>query len=234
MSWFKRKPQPLPIVTTPSFVDLFNQGQLDTSKWTASYWSGAPGGGSFSPANVDLSSGMLRLAMQQDATGKSVGGEIQSSLRFGYGTFEWTARMGSNSATPYGTGVPVSGGVSGLFNFVNDSQTEIDFETLGDKPDMLFFTNWNKPQAQGISQQASSASFPVILYSTFNRYKFVWSPGRIDFYLNDVLVRTHTINIPTVPAGIIMNHWGTSNLNWGGTFTAGTRYLYVSKFSYSA
>ncbi len=237
-NWFTRKPKP-PVTPPPppggpTFSDTFAGGQLDIMKWMKAQWT-APGlNGTFSPLQVDLSSGMLRLAMTTSVDGKHIGAEVQSYQKFGYGTYEWVARMGSSSPTPDGAGVSVSGGVSGLFNFLNDSETEIDFEALGDKPQLLFLTNWNKPQSIGISQQASDVTPNVALSATFNRFKFVWQPGSIQFYVNDQLYMQHNLNIPTQPAHVIMNHWGSNDPGWGGYSVQGTRYLYVRSFSFTA
>lgn len=234
MAWYqfwKKKPTANTPAVIPGFTENFDQRTFaNNTNWLISDW-GAPGGGVFSPAKVDLASGMLRITMTQ-AGGNSVGGEIQSYQKFSYGTYEWTARMSSTANTPLAPGIAVSGSVSGLFNFYNDSQTEIDFEALGDRPTRLYLTNWNLPQAQGVRQQASDV--PMLAGSMlFNRYKYVWRAGRIDFYVNDILVKTHTLNVPTAPAQVLINHWGTNDPWWGGIFTPGTRYLYVSKFTYT-
>lgn len=228
-------PVPPPPTSNVTYSDTFSTGTLSPD-WMVSTWA-APGGGVWSAANVDMSQGMLRLKLQQGKVNnvlKSVGGEVQLLKKFGYGTYEWSARMSSTAATSNSTGNPVSGSVSGLFTYVNDSETEIDFETLGDKPNQLFLTNWNKPQALGISQQASDVTLPG-LTSGFHRYKFVWSAGRVDFYFDDALVKTHTVNVPTKLAFPFINHWGTNDPGWGGTATVGVdRYLYVNKFSFTA
>ena len=68
----------------------------------------------------------------------------------------------------------------------------------------------------------------------FHHYKFVWVPGKIDYYIDGVLVSTHTSNLPSAPAYIMMNHWGTNSTGWGGLATVGVeRYLYVSSFNYT-
>ncbi len=230
MSRHHNPPTPVP---TTSFTDTFSLGKLDTSKWMASDW-GAPGGGTFAPSHVDFTTGMLRLTLSQSSATVSIGGEVSSLARFGYGSYEWNARVGTTSNTPFGAGKPVSGSVSGLFNFWDDSLTEIDFETLGDKPGMLFLTNWNKQQALGISQQASDVTLAGIP-DAFHRYRYVWQAGRIDFYFDDVLVKTHTLKIPTQPANAFVNFWGINDPGWGGYATVGVpRYMFVRSFSFKA
>jgi PKD repeat protein len=220
-----------------TFSDTFNTGQLDTSKWLATNGS-APGNisgvnyGSFVPGNVDLSKGMLCLKLQQQQGPNgiiSVGGELRSATTYGYGTYEWVMRASSTSSTPTGAGTAVSGTISSGFSFVNNSQTEIDFEIEGQRPNTVWMTNWlttSKKQYSSFLVTAPDAGF--------HRYRFVWAPGRIDFYIDNMLVSTHTSNVPSAPAYIMMNHWGTNSTGWGGPATVGVqRYLYISSFTYT-
>jgi endo-1,3-1,4-beta-glycanase ExoK len=220
-----------------SVSDTFNSGSLDTSKWLASN-EPAPGNisgvnyGSFVPSNVDLSKGMLCLKLQQQQGNSgvmSVGGQLQSLTTYGYGTYEWVMRASSTSSTPTGAGAVVSGQISAGFNFVNNSQTEIDFEIEGQHPDTVWMTNWIST-----SKKQYSSVFLASPEAGFHHYKFVWVPGKIDYYIDGVLVSTHTSNVPSAPAYIMMNHWGTNSTGWGGLATVGVeRYLYVSSFSYT-
>ena len=111
-----------PPTTASTFTDNF----ANLNNWIVSNW-GAPGGGQFKPDHVDTSTGMLRLIVTQDGTtAGSVGGEVQSRQSFGYGRYDFVVRASSTSATPDGTGSSVSGQITGCFNFINDSETEID------------------------------------------------------------------------------------------------------------
>src|SRR5579872_5864930 len=84
----------------PTFEEHFDTGMLDPKVWTVSDWS-APGGGVYRPEKIDLSQGLLRISLTQTEDGHgsvdSVGGEIQTKVAFGYGTYEWTMRMSSTS-----------------------------------------------------------------------------------------------------------------------------------------
>ena len=102
--------------------------------------------GTLSADHVDLSTGMLRLKLTQNVSGAlatSTGAEIRSKQLFGYGTYVWVARAASTSATPRGAGSAVSGTVTDVFNFINDSETEIDFEYQGQSPSTLEMTNYS-------------------------------------------------------------------------------------------
>ena len=71
--------------------------------------------------------------------------------------------------------------------------------------------------------------------SNFHQYKYVWSAGKIEFYVDGALVSTHTEHVPSAPAAVMVNLWGTNSSSFGGVATDGvTRYLYVSSFSYTA
>ena len=220
-----------------SFSDTFSTGSLDPSKWLASN-EPAPGNisgvnyGSFVSSNVDLSKGTLCLRLQQHQGSSgimSTGGQIQSLTTYGYGTYEWVMRASSTSSTPTGAGSVVSGQISAGFSFVNNSQTEIDFEIEGQNPDTVWMTNWTST-----TQKQYSSVFLASPDAGFHHYKFVWAPGKIDFYIDGVLVSTHTLNVPSAAAYIMINHWGTNSTGWGGLATVGVeRYLYVSSFNFT-
>jgi beta-glucanase (GH16 family) len=221
----------------PTFTDTFRGETLDSAKWFIDTGN-APGNivganqGRLSADHVDLSTGMLRLTLTQsvaDGLATSVGAEIRSKQLFGYGTYVWVARAASTSATPEGAGSAASGTVTDVFNYIDDSQTEIDFEYEGQSPSTLEMTNYS-----GVSNsQTSSATVPDA-DGSFQEYKFVWSAAKIEFYLDGTLISTHTQHIPSAPAAALINLWGTNSKSFGGVATSGvTRYLYVSSFSYT-
>jgi endo-1,3-1,4-beta-glycanase ExoK len=217
----------------PTFEDDFNTGVLNTNVWIVSNWN-APGGGVFRPANIDLSQGLLRIMVTQtensDDSIFSVGGEIQTKATFGYGTYEWTMRMSSTSPTKDGYGQVTSGQVSSGFTFINNSQTEIDWEVEGQYPNRIEMTNW-----KGLHAQQYTSSFLQSPEAGFHTYTFVWSPGKIVFYIDGKQVSTHTSNIPSDPAYVMINHWGTNSTSFGGLATPGVeRYIYVSSFKFWA
>jgi endo-1,3-1,4-beta-glycanase ExoK len=221
-----------------TFRETFSGGTLDKTKWFIDTGR-APGNitgvnnGTLSAQHVDLSAGMLRLKLTQNVSGTlatSTGAEIRSKQLFGYGTYVWVARAASTSATPRGAGSAVSGTVTDVFNFINDSETEIDFEYEGQSPATLEMTNYST-----VSHNQSTSTAVTGADSDFHEYKFVWSIGKIEFYLDGTLVSTHTEHIPSAPAAVLINVWGTNSTSFGGVATPGvTSYLYVSSFSYTA
>jgi Glycosyl hydrolases family 16/IPT/TIG domain len=216
-----------------TFFDNFSSGSLDTSKWIPSNW-GAPGGGTFVPSYLDFSTGMLRIKVTQTNSGggvASVGGELQSIKAFSFGTYEWVMRASSTSSTPTGSGVAVSGQISSGFIFVNNSQTEIDSpEIEGQNPGTLWWTTWTSVN----TKQSTSSQAPFAPENGFHSYKCVWTRTSISFYVDNVLVSTHTGVVPTAPAYAMINHWGTNSTGWGGLATTNiTRYMFVRSFSFT-
>ena len=71
--------------------------------------------------------------------------EIQLNQKFGFGTYEWTMRPSSTSATKAGVGSAVSGQISSTFQYSGGSPpaTEIDApEIEGQHPSQLEYTTW--------------------------------------------------------------------------------------------
>jgi beta-glucanase (GH16 family) len=220
----------------PTFHETFSGGTLDQTKWFIDTGR-APGNiaganiGTLSEEHVDLSTGMLRLKLTQSVAGAlatSTGAEIRSKQLFGYGSYVWVARAASTSATPRGEGSAVSGTVFDVFNFINDSETEIDFEYQGQSPATLEMTNYST-----VSHSQSTSTPVPGADRSFHEYKFVWSERKIEFFLDGTLVSTHTEHIPSAPAAVLINLWGTNSASFGGVATHGAAsYLYVSSFSY--
>jgi len=139
--------------------DHFTGSKLSKQWQVSSWW--APGylpdnhEGFYEAENVSLQSGYLVLRLNQEigpvdsneAGVISHGAHVTTKKKYGYGTYEWRMRMSSTAATPNGPGTPVSGSVSAGFNYVNNSETEIDFEfgahLLTDPffPDTLYMVN---------------------------------------------------------------------------------------------
>jgi endo-1,3-1,4-beta-glycanase ExoK len=217
--------------STGSFSYTFTS--LNPNVWIVSNW-GAPGGGVFRPANVDTSQGLLRLKLTQvrnsNGSISSTGGEIQSRQRFGYGTYVWVMRAASTASSYLNGGSTASGSVSASFMFYNNSQTEIDApEIEGQHPNTVWDTNWLTT-----SHKQSTACTVYGTANGFFVYKMVWAPSKITYYVNGTLCGTHTSYIPSAPAYIMINLWGTNSTGWGGLASPGvTRYMYVRSVSYS-
>jgi hypothetical protein len=119
--------------------------------------------------------------------------------------------------------------VTGLFNFVNNSQTEIDFEIEGQSTGTLEMTNW-----AGTANKTGTTQAEAGMDTAFHTYKFVWMPDHIDYYFDGSLISTHSTNIPNTPAPILLNHWGTNSASFGGVASVGTtRWMYVSSVKFT-
>ncbi len=226
-------------------MDYFNKGQLDTSKWVVSNYesNNYAGGGSnvtFSPGNIDLSGGNLRMELTQPTSGTSTGAEITTKLSFGYGTYEFSMRAGSTSPSSSGTGKTESGQISSTFIIHNPppsyaSITEIDapeIEGLSARNNDIEWTVWKNSAATDPTPEYNVVLNPE---DGFHRYKFVWSATSITFYIDGVLKSTCTSGIPTVAAVIDINFYGTNDTKWGGLATVGvTRYMYVNSVKFWA
>lgn len=230
---------------TPTFQDNFNEGVLDTSKWVVSSYetNDYAGGGSsvtFSPGNIDLSGGSLRMELTQPTAGTSFGAEITTKLSFGYGTYQFSMRAGSTSPTSEGAGTTESGQISSTFIIHNPaptyaSITEIDapeIEGLTARNDDIEWTVWKNSTATDPTPEYNVLSNPE---DAFHVYKFVWSATSVKFYIDGVLKSVCTSGIPTVAAVIDINFYGTNDTQWGGLATVGvTRYMYVNSVKFWA
>lgn len=229
--------------------DDFNGTSLDQTRWITANEQ-APGYlpgnhiGYYDPTHVSVQNGYLviRLTQQNGSVDGvpgvvSLGGLVYSKNTYSYGTYEWRTQMSTTSLTPGGQGSALSGSVSAGFNYINNSETEIDFELSGHQPGWLWMTNWynTRPRTGPFESQEtySSASVPTIS-SAFHTYRFVWEPGKVTFFIDGVYATDHVTNVPTTPAYFMINHWGTNNPYWGGLATLGTtRYYYVDWASYT-
>jgi endo-1,3-1,4-beta-glycanase ExoK len=229
---------------SPTFYDNFNTGNLDTAKWSVPDRSAPPSGSNHttlvSPANVDLSQGVLCLKLTQvKQAGKivSVGAQIESKQTFGYGIYSFTMRMSTTSATAAGKGKTATGAVASGFTYVNNSETELDIEFLGNTPDNIWMTNWHNPNpaAQPDRQFRTFDKCAVKgLHAGLHKYLIEWRPDSVIWKIDGKVVATHKGNVPTSPARIIIQHRGTNSDGWGGTATPGlTRYMYVTNVSYT-
>src|SRR3990172_261997 len=127
-------------------------------------------------------------------------------------------RMGSTADYPLATGVNLSGGVSAGFTYWNNSEHEIVFEHSAHSaippaslysPESIWFVNFRNTDPQNGFHDPEDAGegttteygLPDVydgslpLYS-FHTYKFVWEPGRINFYIDGVWKKEHVTNVP--------------------------------------
>ena len=114
------------------------------------------------------------------------------------------------------------------FLYATNSETEIDMEQVGNKPDAVDCTNWH-----GVSNFQDTQVFGFDQGNSHD-FKIVWQPGLCG------LVRRRPVGGPSHPGrtqrsgSFLFSAWGTNSSSWGGTATIGpTRYMYVSSFKYT-
>ncbi len=130
--------------------------------------------GTFDPMNVSVGSELVLSLTQTQSGGQilSSGSEVMTKHTFSYGTFEFTSRVVN----------VLSGSDSSGFLYASNSETEIDMEQVGNKPDAVDCTNWN-----GVS------NFQDTEVTGFNQgnshdFKIVWQPRFVDWYVDGQLV----------------------------------------------
>jgi endo-1,3-1,4-beta-glycanase ExoK len=221
----------------------FNNG-LGTS-WRIASWQSPDSKagsnlGTYVPENVDFVDGMLRLRVEQTQRPDGVvskGAAVWTKEKFGYGTYEFVMRMASESPTPDGPGKAHSGTVSSAFLYFQNSETEMDIEFLGNK-NSLWATNWhnlNLHTPPGYTQEVRTTDEVrnASLASQFHNYRLVWQPGSVKWYIDGVLVASHSTNVPIAPAYIILQIRGTNGDQWGGKATLNVvRYAYVKSVKF--
>ena len=206
---------------------------------------GVPGTGlaskSFDANNVAIGAdGILRLRLSISNALQSSGALVYTKLTYAFGMYEWCARMSSTASSPTTSGELASGGVSAGFVYVNNSQTEIDFELArsGSFDWWLYMANWANRRLTSSAVKAESSA-PNNFHAAFKIYKFVWTKDYIQFFVNDGDDRSlafHTANIPRTAAHVMVNHWGTNNpTGFGGPVdtTKPERYFYVDWVRYT-
>jgi len=218
----------------PTFVDNFTGPTLNTANWivsnyTANNYGGAGSDVTFTSSNIDFSQGMLRMELNVPTATISTGAEIQSKQTFGYGTYTTVMRMASTSATAAGAGGTVSGSDSSIFSYINNSESEIDTEFCGNTPGLINYTNWDT-----LAKNQWTGPTIANLAAGFHTYTMVWTAGQITWSIDGQLLATHTQNVPSTPAYIMFNFWGTNSKSWGGLATPGVvRYFYVKSVSFT-
>lgn len=228
----------------------FNGNLLNTNFWRVSNWDSGEAilnnhKGVYQTDRVSVKDGylILRLTQENGPVGTnsngviSRGGEIYTKNKYGYGTYEIRMRVALTSPTPLGLGVAKAGSKSSALLYYKNSQTEIDFIVEG-KPSLsnwLEMMNWKNPDSAKPIVWPDSYVYRTYtgkvvngMIDGFKTYKWVWSSGKIEFYVDGVLMATHTTNVPSAAGFFILNLKGTNKDAVGGFASVGVnRYMYV-------
>lgn len=231
-------------VTPAGFSDNFAAGSL-SSIWTIDTGT-APGNitnvnsGTFSASNVSLVAGNLQLKVTQSGSTpvNSVGAEVRTVALYGYGLYTWSMRSASTATTIGGGGSATSGSISSGFTICNTAAnpascptyTEIDSPEVEEQtPHNIEFTNWTSTSTN------STCSFNLVAGAdqAVHNYSANWTPGQVIYSVDGTPVCTKTTNVPTAPAFILLQVWGTNSTGFGGLATVGTtRFVYFNNFAY--
>ena len=195
--------------------------------------------GTYVPENVDFVDGVLRLKVEQTQGPDGViskGAAIWTKEKFGYGTYEFVMRMASESQTPNGPGHAQSGTVSSAFSVLQNSETEMDIEFLGDK-NSLWTTNYhniNLKATRSIAERANHGRDPQCVASDqFHTYKLVWQPDSVEVVHRWSAGYESLHQCTNRAAYIILQIRGTNSDEWGGKATVNAvRYAYVKSVKY--
>jgi beta-glucanase (GH16 family) len=180
--------------------DEFDQSALDTNKWTVgmAWWQGRQPAW-FSPKNVEVRDGQLRLTMRKEAVPEQMqqrgyhdytSAALHAKVRSFYGYYEVKAR-------------PMNSGGSSSFWFQNVDEkafpkwsTEIDvFELCGksathDRRDYMTVHVFSTPDEKRHWQIGTYWESPKRLAENFHVYGFEWNPSELRWFVDGVLVRT--------------------------------------------
>lgn len=213
-----------------TFREDFSEG-LSSDRWEVSTWTaprhGPTHSASFKAENVTIVNGMLRLRLSQSIQNgvvTSIGGEIMSKKKFGFGTYTFVMKASADE-----TGKPWSGSITGIGLYLPKSQTEIDIEVEGiPSRSMLTQTstweNEDKPETTKIDLGSP--------HGNFHTYVVMWTDESIKFFRDGTLIGDHRSVVPIEPANIFFNHWGTNSRNWGGMAIARNRYMFIKSVTF--
>ena len=103
---------------------------------------------------------------------------------------------------------------------------EIDFEVLSKQPtDSVLVTSWNDWGAagsdyeDGVHHLGALLPLPAYDWRQWNTYAMRWYPDRVEWYVNEQLVRTHTAPVPDQQQPVRASLWAAGS-TWPDAFDA--------------
>jgi beta-glucanase (GH16 family) len=223
---------PAPTRAADLFRDDFDGTSLNTSaNWSIGTWQLGRTQLGFTPT---VAGGITRLRLDtynpSNPGGTFRGSEILSKQLFSRGSgIEFEARVRVNPLP--------SGLVTSFFTYnstVKNGVTvadEIDFEFLSkhinasaSTIDPVLLTTWNDYKVDGSNfgdpNVHSSVNYNMagLDLSQFNTVKIRWLPDRVQWYVNDVPVRTSLLAVPDQPTPIRANFWAAGT-DWPDAYS---------------
>jgi beta-glucanase (GH16 family) len=114
-----------------------------------------------------------------------------------YGSVRTVAMVSSVSGTTHG------------FTFYSNDTQEIDFAFVTNNDLLVHLTN------EQVSNTATASSYtyaaPSDATTAFHEYRVDWIPGASMFYIDGVLIKTITDNVPTTAGMWVWNNWSNGN-----------------------
>ncbi len=198
---------------TLTFDDEFNAPALNGSKWTATN-EASPINGElqyYLPDDVTVQDGFLRIKSERRDFGDRhyTSGEVRSLHKFAqrYGRFEFRARLANT---------PGSWAAAYLLPESDAWPPEINvFEYLGRQPDTIHMT-MHSIDADGrhLGDHGVLVGDPKDWSGNWHVYAIEWEPDALRFYIDGVLQRAVTKNVPDEPMYLRLNTaiggWGES------------------------
>ena len=169
-----------------SFRDDFDT--FNSNRWLKS--DHVIGRTDFDPDNAVVNNGQLRLRIPEGTTD---GAEIESRNYYGYGIYR--ARIRTADA-------PTS--LTGFFLYRGpDLYAEIDVEIYNDGMGNVDFVTY----AHGQRTHHAAQRFAFDPSAGFHTYRFDYTAGSLEFYVDGDLVQTWTDGIPDASMKLLVNTW---------------------------
>lgn len=176
----------------------------------------------------EVSGGVVRLRVDSfnpfspgdSFLGTSIASDSVFTINQGL-VFETRARLVDEGLNPLNRGLAAS-----FFSFGldEDARDEISLDlTSNDALDSneRVRTSVSNDEAIGLSAAAAFASAAGVDVTSFNTYRIEWLPGGVEWYVNDVLVRSETGTVPDDPMNVGLQFFAPDS-GFAEAFDAGT------------
>ncbi len=216
----------------PVLRDDFNGSELDLSVWNLAEPGPSSIVGRTQLETVDapeVSGGLLRLRVDSFnpfSPGNSfLGAGIHTEEAFVRSSglvFESRARLINDGLDPLDRGLAASFFSFGLDEGVRDeiSLDLLSNDVLAAPANERVRTSSSNDEPLGPSAAASSAEASALDATQFNTYRVEWQPTRVEWYVNDLLVRVETGAVPNDPMTVGLNFFAPDNSVAGNGFDA--------------
>ena len=159
--------------------------------------------------NINQDINYLNLTMTQ-INGKGIGSRISTTNYFRYGRIDVTLKVSKGVNVINGFYIEADNGDMVVFNIIQniENKNSIIETNFFYKGNLLYDIN------------AQYFTSDIILYDTFNTYSIVWYPTYYEWRLNNILLRTVTIDdtdsYPDSPSKIKLSIWEGPVSTWAG------------------